>query len=72
MESGQLVEAERLKFEEVGTARQLRAERWHSTEKRDEIHFFVKGTDLYVAGFNPKLITAAQMEAVLKAAGFEL
>jgi len=34
----------------------LRVERWHSSEGRTEIHFFLPGTQTYVFGFNPELI----------------
>lgn len=52
--------------------RKLRVEGWESTENEREIHFFIKGTQTYVAGFNPKLITSQQMAAILREAGFEL
>jgi len=56
----------------VCTPKPVRIERWKSSEQNEEIHFFVKGTQIYLAGFNPQLIPEEKIREILKEAGFEL
>lgn len=50
--------------------RLLRAERWHSSEARSEIHYFIAGTDTYVIGFNPDNIPEDRIKDLLRRLGF--
>jgi hypothetical protein len=50
----------------------LRIERWKSSENREEIHFFIEGTQTYVFGFNPKLLNKAMVMKWLLDAGFAI
>lgn len=43
----------------------LRTERWHSSEANEEVHYFVAGTQTYVMGFNPALISEADAKRLL-------
>lgn len=47
-------------------------ERWQSSEAREEIHLFVAGTQVYVMGFNPRLINEEHVLKLLEREGFYL
>ena len=49
-----------------------RIEIWKSNENHEERHVFVKDSQTYIVGFNPKLIREEKIREILKEAGFEL
>ncbi len=47
-------------------------ETWRSSTGEREIHFFLKGTDVYVFGFHPKYVSATEVKKFLKKQGYEV
>ena len=45
-------------------------EKWVSTDNQEEIHYFLKNTDIYVFGFNPNKISKNIVEGMLHKHGF--
>jgi hypothetical protein len=43
----------------------IRIERWHSSQASFEVHFFIAGTQIYVCGFNPELIDEAKIRKLV-------
>ena len=51
----------------------IHIERWHSSDNRQEVHFFKAGDQkIYVAGFNPQLIPEEKIRTILREAGFDI
>lgn len=54
------------------TEQQLRVERWKSSESREEVHYFIEGTQTYVMGYNPSQIPEDVVIRALKNLGFKV
>lgn len=50
----------------------LRVEKWKSSENRQEIHYFIEGTQVYVVGFNPDLVPEDVIIRALKGLGYRV
>lgn len=47
-------------------------EEWECTTGQRERHYFIKGTDTYVLGFNPEFLPVEQAEDILKTLGYKI
>lgn len=47
----------------------IRTEKWESTKGRTEIHHYVKGTDRYIFGYNPSVVSKKQAKQIMKIIG---
>ncbi|MFI5220477.1 MAG: hypothetical protein ACHQNT_13410 [Bacteroidia bacterium] len=43
----------------------INAELWNSTDNQSEIHYFIKGTDTYIFGYNPRYFTEQEVNNIL-------
>lgn len=50
----------------------IHIEKWVSSENNEEIHFFIEGTQTYLGGFNPKLISTADFVSFLDSQGYNI
>lgn len=50
----------------------LRVEKWKSSENREEVHYFIEGTQTYVMGFNPALVPEDVVIRALKGLGYKV
>jgi len=44
----------------------MRRERWKSTLKNREDHYYIKGTEVYLFGFNPKIFSKNKVRKFFK------
>ena len=44
-------------------------ERWQSTDAQSAVHYFIKGTDTYIFGYNPEFISSDQVIQMLNELG---
>ena len=51
---------------------EVKFEKWKSSDRQREIHFFVNGTDLYVFGYNPNVIKTRAVKKFLTEQGFKI
>lgn len=50
----------------------LRVEKWKSGENREEVHYFIEGTQTYVMGFNPATVPEDVVLRALKDLGYKV
>ena len=50
----------------------LRVEVWKPTENREEVHYFIEGTQTYVMGFNPATVPEDVVIRALKGLGYKV
>ena len=50
----------------------VRMERWQSNESNEEVHYFISGTQVYIAGFNPMLVREDDVKTLLRMSGFDI
>ena len=65
-------EADRLSNEPPDTRQSVRAEKWKSSENREEVHYFIEGTQVYAVGFNPAVISEDGIKTLLRDAGLTI
>ena len=52
--------------------KEINLEKWTSTDNQEEVHFFIKGTDIYLFGYNPKKVSFDSIAELMKKNGFVL
>ena len=45
---------------------EIEFETWTSSENQSEIHYFIKGTNIYIGGFNPQYISKYTFEKFIE------
>ena len=51
---------------------ELYYERWLSSDNQTEIHYFIKGTDVYVFGYNPDLLNEDIVNRILEENNYKI